>query len=760
MYENQNYNTVLTRMTNKVSGVDTREGSVIFNALAPAALELSTIYGLLQRILTETYADTASREFLILRAAERGITPNAATFAEVKAVISGSGLDSNDVIGSTFSCDPVYYTAIKAVEGENDTYVLRCQTAGTEGNILSGYLTNDDNLPYVERAQIVGIVNFAEDEEETEAFRARYMESIQSTPFAGNISAYKEIMEAFEEVGGAKVIPAWVLGSENGDVEIIVISAGTEELTPEQIENLQQKICPGDFTYTISGTWKAGDSFTVGNEKYTCYSSSSTYSDENGFSTNTSSNGIAKIIAKNAYNATVESGSFTCKTNYRIGQINVSGSTGKVIKTCKLNGGTGTGLAPIGHNVQITPAVGRLVVVNFDTTAADYGYMTQGSIAEIRGALEETTLKFAQRWEEFDSSMPLYLSWYISALQQLTGFIAVAGLRFYIQGRDPEGDQIILERHEYPYFYPKNDDLRSMISTCKLKSLSSTIGENLLDIASYWESKLKIKVLRNDGGTGVYTVIPYLEIPERIIFTSLVKIIEDGAETKTHRFEWTQKGYRTINLQLINDIDDDYFKDGQRNNGTGVLSLSLSGKCRQIESNSTPLSVSPFLIENGSNEDGGSEKYSIINLGGSIPEDCKKSTIRLKYYLKSGTYMESVVGDPYESELELWNLIKPVIEQFDEEFRENWYAIDDPDQAIIFDLNELGDRLKAATGLATYERRIAFDSSMKSEKYITLDLEAKTATLDPRAVPVISVTIYHEDANEQEKDTYKNAYVW
>lgn len=99
MFENITYEMLLDRMLDRVPNtIDKREGSIIYDALAPAAVELQQMYIELDVILNETFADTASRTYLIRRAAERGIAPNAAT----KAVLKGM-FNMNIPISSRFS---------------------------------------------------------------------------------------------------------------------------------------------------------------------------------------------------------------------------------------------------------------------------------------------------------------------------------------------------------------------------------------------------------------------------------------------------------------------------------------------------------------------------------------------------------------------------------------------------------------------------------------------------------------------------------
>ena len=69
MYEHITFDVILERMMDRVpNNIDKREGSIIYDALAPAAVELAQMYIELDVILNETFADTASREYLIRRA--------------------------------------------------------------------------------------------------------------------------------------------------------------------------------------------------------------------------------------------------------------------------------------------------------------------------------------------------------------------------------------------------------------------------------------------------------------------------------------------------------------------------------------------------------------------------------------------------------------------------------------------------------------------------------------------------------------------
>ena len=83
MYEHIAYDGLIKRMMDRAlasdKNLDSREGSLLWYGQAPAAVELQNLYIALDTVLQETFADTASREYLILRAKERGLAPTPAT---------------------------------------------------------------------------------------------------------------------------------------------------------------------------------------------------------------------------------------------------------------------------------------------------------------------------------------------------------------------------------------------------------------------------------------------------------------------------------------------------------------------------------------------------------------------------------------------------------------------------------------------------------------------------------------------------------
>lgn len=242
MYESITYDALMSRMLgaveDKYPDIDTREGSIIYDALAPAAAELAKMYISLDEILNETFADTASRQYLIRRAAERGLSPNDAT----KAVRKGT-FNIAVSIGARFSLGSLNYAVTELIDDKSHSYRLECETAGACGNTESGRLTPIDYISGLESAVLSDIIIPGEDEEDTEAFRKRYISSLQEQAFGGNRADYIAKTSALDGVGGVKVYPVWNGG---GTVKLVITDSGYGVPSDELISAVQQQADPGE----------------------------------------------------------------------------------------------------------------------------------------------------------------------------------------------------------------------------------------------------------------------------------------------------------------------------------------------------------------------------------------------------------------------------------------------------------------------------------------------------------------------------------
>ena len=209
MYENVTYNEILNRMMSRVSNkLDKREGSVIWDAHSPAALEIMALYIELERVIKESFGDTASREFLIKRCAERGITPYPASKSVARGVFTP---DNIDVLGKRFNIGEMNFVAVQKMS--DGVYEMECETEGSEGNHYLGQMTPIDYVNGLQTAELTELLIPGENEEDTEELRQRYFDSFEDKAFGGNVKDYVTKTNAIAGVGQTKVTRVW-----NGDI--------------------------------------------------------------------------------------------------------------------------------------------------------------------------------------------------------------------------------------------------------------------------------------------------------------------------------------------------------------------------------------------------------------------------------------------------------------------------------------------------------------------------------------------------------------
>ncbi len=215
MFETMTYENILNSMLASVtSDIDKREGSVIYDALAPCALKLSETYFYLNNFLDLVSGDTAVGEYLDRVVADYGLTRKSATYA-VRKITTTDAVD----IGTRWGINGTSY-AITALLSTN-VYSATCEQLGTIGNTYSGTLENIDNISGV-TATLMDIITAGQDEETDDNLRARLYAYLQRPSTSGNAFNYKEWALLVPGVGDAKVFPLW---NGNGTVKVLIVDS-------------------------------------------------------------------------------------------------------------------------------------------------------------------------------------------------------------------------------------------------------------------------------------------------------------------------------------------------------------------------------------------------------------------------------------------------------------------------------------------------------------------------------------------------------
>lgn len=251
-WDDMTYDKILADMQSRIDNTyDKREGSVVYDSCAAAALEIANLYAALQNMLDNAFADTAQREYLIRRASERGIYPLEATKATVLAVFN-----CEIPIGNRFSCDVHSYTVTSYIRVDVDGYWywMTADTAGSAPNNTTGNLTPIDYVQDFRTGVITDVLVVGRDEESTEAFRQRYFRFSASETYGGNRQDYLTRLTTIDGVGGGKIYSGADFNG-GGTVKIVFITSDYTAPSQPLIDSVQNYFDPIDEnTGESSGT--------------------------------------------------------------------------------------------------------------------------------------------------------------------------------------------------------------------------------------------------------------------------------------------------------------------------------------------------------------------------------------------------------------------------------------------------------------------------------------------------------------------------
>lgn len=241
MYENKTFETIMEEMLDNVpSDVDKREGSIIYDALAPVAMELAQVYIDLDMLIDETFADSASYYYLVKRAAEHGVFAREGTPAVLEIVVSPAELQIET--GTEFNIGELNYTITNSLDEGH--YLLTCDTPGTEGNNTTDEVIPVDYIEGMESVEIYGIYTAGTDDEDEESLRERYIESFSAVAFGGNKADYKEKIKSIPGVGACKVYSAKDLNLEAGKVKCVILNSEYGYANQSLVQQVQNIIDP------------------------------------------------------------------------------------------------------------------------------------------------------------------------------------------------------------------------------------------------------------------------------------------------------------------------------------------------------------------------------------------------------------------------------------------------------------------------------------------------------------------------------------
>jgi len=221
--------------------VDTREGSIIYTALAPVAMQLVEQQFYADNIQDATMPDTARGDDLTRRCAEHGINRYAATNSIRKGTFNDENGNPMDVpIGAKFGADGITYIVISKIS--SGTYRLQCQQTGIIGNSYFGALLPIDNIAGLGTATLSEVLTAGEEQESDDELRTRFYKEINEQPFGGNIADYEQQIFKISGVGAVKIFPT--PNDEGGKVQCVIVAPENQPASESLIQTVQDVVDP------------------------------------------------------------------------------------------------------------------------------------------------------------------------------------------------------------------------------------------------------------------------------------------------------------------------------------------------------------------------------------------------------------------------------------------------------------------------------------------------------------------------------------
>lgn len=243
--ESKTYDYYLEQALEQVPAeIDKREGSIIYDALAPACYQLALFTMDLKNVLLNAFVQTAVGDYLDLKAEEHGLKRIPATQAYVKGVFTDSSGAAYQLLneGDRFSSigdNPVYYAVVNKIS--EGTYTLKCEVTGSVGNQYVGQLLPIDHFNGLGGGKITEVTIPARDEEDDESLRARILKTYEVNQYGGNIEDYIRFTSQQEGVGAVQVYPAWNGG---GTVRVVLLNSAFEVPNGTLINKVQEALDP------------------------------------------------------------------------------------------------------------------------------------------------------------------------------------------------------------------------------------------------------------------------------------------------------------------------------------------------------------------------------------------------------------------------------------------------------------------------------------------------------------------------------------
>lgn len=251
MFEDNTYENIMAdAIARAPNGIDTRQGSIYYDAISGMALRLSKYYADLDMVREMATITTAVGEMLDVKAVEFGLTRHGAIPAQYRAEYEGGPPKDGD----RFYYDLQYFVFRTLQEDDGPVEVFEAEIAGESGNNI---LPGTPAVPvitdiHLKSATFGEVYTMGADVESDTDFRERILEKVAGPAVNGNKAHYKMWCESVEGVGLARIFPLWL--GEN-TVKAVLIDANAYPVNERVVEAVQEYIdpCGKGMTREVNG---------------------------------------------------------------------------------------------------------------------------------------------------------------------------------------------------------------------------------------------------------------------------------------------------------------------------------------------------------------------------------------------------------------------------------------------------------------------------------------------------------------------------
>ena len=232
------------------TGIDTREGSIIFDALAPALYELAEMYMQLRLMYQAVFIQTTFDNYLELRVAEQGLTRRQATPAVNLAYFENTDGEpfQGDLISTVFATigaeNSIRYTVTGGHEESGiGHFRLTCDEPGTVGNDYQGELIPISHINALGSVTMLSNLVPGQNKETDDSLRERFFEAVNGAAFGGNITQYRREVMSIDGVGAVQIHPVWDGG---GTVKVVILGGDYNVVSQNFIDSVQEILDPSN----------------------------------------------------------------------------------------------------------------------------------------------------------------------------------------------------------------------------------------------------------------------------------------------------------------------------------------------------------------------------------------------------------------------------------------------------------------------------------------------------------------------------------